>query len=459
MRRVISYTPESPGFDDKLMRWISSFEHCMILDSCYNESLPPDPYSRIQKIFAAGAVKIISSSCESSSFEQLKSFMQTEKDWYFGHFSYDLKNSIEKLSSSNPDSITFPDLSFFLPEILIIQNHQKYSFHLHPDSSYKEIESLLNAIDAHDSSHHSSSSKSALHRLIKPEIIGLQQAFQHRIPKDEYLATILEIQKHIARGDIYEANFCVEFFADCFKVDPFALYKELTHLSPAPFSGFYRHGNSSLMTASPERFLAKRGRKIISQPIKGTIRRHVDPKMDEKLKTQLKNDPKERAENVMIVDLVRNDLSRTARRGSVIVEELCEVYSFPLGHQMISTVSSELKEQHHPLDAIYCSFPMGSMTGAPKIKAMQLLDYYESTKRGLYSGSIGYFDPNGDFDFNVVIRGFSYESEKHYLNWMTGGAITSLSDPEKEYQECLLKASGMEKAFFSYLQKMIKSQE
>lgn len=457
MRRLTTYIPESMDFEDKLGRWISNFDHCMILDSCLNHSLPSDPYSQYGKIYAAGAVKILSLSSKSSGFEQLKDFMKESDDWYFGHFSYELKNSIENLQSNNPNEISFPDLSFFTPELIVLQNQQVFTFLIHPDSSFQNIASLVDAINSQDSLFRTLSANSSLHRLIKPEIIGLPQAFQHRVPKADYLATIIEIQKHIARGDIYEANFCVEFFAECFKVDPFALFKELVRLSPAPFSGFYRHGNSSLMTASPERFLAKRGRKIISQPIKGTIRRHPNPQMDKELQNLLENDPKERAENIMIVDLVRNDLARSASRGSVQVEELCGIYSFPLVHQMISTISSELDTRFHSLDAIKYAFPMGSMTGAPKIRAMQLLEQFESTSRGLYSGSIGYFSPDGNFDFNVVIRGFSYESQKHYLNWMTGGAITSLSDPEKEYEECLLKASGMEKAFFSYLQKMNQS--
>ena len=238
-------------------------------------------------------------------------------------------------------------------------------------------------------------------------------------------------------------NFCHEFYAENAIVDPFEVYLKLNRVSPMPFSCFYRNKDKYLMCASPERFLKKEGSKIISQPIKGTIKRGVTPKEDEALKNQLLNDPKERSENVMIVDLVRNDLSRTAKKGSVKVDELFGIYSFPQVQQMISTVSAEVKEEHHFVDVIKYAFPMGSMTGAPKIKAMELIEKYETTKRGLYSGTAGYITPAGDFDFNVVIRSILYNASEKYLSFTVGNAITHNSISESEYEECLLKAKAM----------------
>lgn len=161
------------------------------------------------------------------------------------------------------------------------------------------------------------------------------------------------------------------------------------------------------------------------------------------LKNDLAKDEKERSENIMIVDLVRNDLSKTAVKGSVKVEELCKVYSFDQVHQMISTVTSQIEENTHPIDVIKSTFPMGSMTGAPKISAMKIIENLEETKRGLYSGAVGYITPRGDFDFNVVIRSILYNHTQKYISFSVGSAITSKSDPLKEYEECLVKAKAM----------------
>jgi len=197
------------------------------------------------------------------------------------------------------------------------------------------------------------------------------------------------------------------------------------------------------LSASPERFLKKINNKLISQPIKGTIKRGGSKIEDENLKFALKNDNKELAENIMIVDLVRNDLTRTVLNASVKVEELCEIYSFKQVHQMISTISAEIDNNLALSDIFKNTFPMGSMTGAPKIRAMEIIEKYEKTKRGLYSGAVGYINPKGDFDFNVVIRSIFYNSENNYLSFTVGGAITANSVPENEYNECLLKAKAI----------------
>ena len=272
---------------------------------------------------------------------------------------------------------------------------------------------------------------------------------QSKITKQTYLDNVEHLKSHIQQGDIYEINYCQEFYANEVEINPIELYFKLNKKSPTPYSCFVKHNHSYLLSASPERFIKKQGNKISSQPIKGTIKRGATLEEDEVLKHQLKNDPKERSENIMIVDLVRNDLSKIATRNSVKVEELCEIYTFPQVHQLISTISAEAKPEVDFKTIIHALFPMGSMTGAPKIRAMELIEQYEHSKRGLYSGTVGYIKPNGDFDFNVVIRSILYNSSSKKISYFVGGAITSLSEPEKEYEECLLKAKAINEVLSS----------
>jgi len=365
-----------------------------------------------------------------NSFEQLKNFYEQKKDWLFGYFSYDLKNEIENLSSENFDGIKFPQLHFFSPKYLLIVKNNSLEFYSHSKNLSKECERFLAELNSNfhflpPTSHHSPLN------------------IKSRITKNEYLQTINKIKQHIKQGDIYEMNFCQEFYAENAEINPFFIYQQLNEISPMPFSCYYKLKDKYLACASPERFLKKQGNKIISQPIKGTIKRGSTIEEDNLLKNQLLNSEKERSENVMIVDLVRNDLSRTAKEGSVRVDELFGIYSFKQVHQMISTISSELNEGVHFTEVIKQCFPMGSMTGAPKVKAMELIEKYENTKRGLFSGAVGYITPDGDFDFNVVIRSILYNEKEKYLSFMVGSAITDKSIPAKEYEECLLKAKAM----------------
>ena len=264
-----------------------------------------------------------------------------------------------------------------------------------------------------------------------------------RIHKDEYFNKVEAMLAHIHRGDIYEANFCQEFYAENARINPLLVYSKLNQISKPPFATFLKLQDKYLLSASPERYLKKIGNQIISQPIKGTAKRSKNKIKDNLLREALSKDEKERSENIMIVDLVRNDLSKTATKGSVQVEELCKVYTFPQVHQMISTITSVVNEKTHPVDVIKSTFPMGSMTGAPKISAMQIIEALEETKRGLYSGAVGYFNPEGDFDFNVVIRSILYNQSNKFISYSVGGAITAKSDPSKEYEECLIKAKAM----------------
>jgi para-aminobenzoate synthetase component I len=214
--------------------------------------------------------------------------------------------------------------------------------------------------------------------------------------------------------------------------------------SPNPLAAMYKFNNRYCICASPERYLQRKGNTILSQPIKGTSKRDLaDPVNDAINKQYLLTSQKEKSENVMVVDLVRNDLSKVCVESSVKVDELFGVYSFPQVHQMISTVSGVVNENINWIDAVKATFPMGSMTGAPKKKVMELIDQYEQTKRGLFSGALGYIKPNGDFDFNVVIRSILYNDDTNYLSFQAGSGITFYSDAEKEYEECLLKAAAM----------------
>jgi len=225
------------------------------------------------------------------------------------------------------------------------------------------------------------------------------------------------------------------------------VFNALNALSPAPFAAYYRLDDKYMICASPERYLRKRGGNLLSQPIKGTARRDTDLVKDEQIKAELRNDIKERAENVMITDLVRNDLARCCEPGSINVDELFGVYTFPQVHQLISTVSGTMRLGVPFTDAIRYSFPMGSMTGAPKYKVMQLIDKYECSRRELFSGTVGYICPDGDFDFNVIIRSLFYNQSTKYLCYQTGGAITYDSLPEKEWDEMRLKAWALERIF------------
>ncbi len=339
-----------------------------------------------------------------------------------GFLTYDLKNEVEKLSSSNIDQLHFPDLYFFVPEHIILIKSGKI------EVISSNTEQVLKEIEAQ-----------AAHIANDPNNINLRARFS----KEEYIETVKKVKDYINRGDIYVTNFCQEFYAEDAIINPLSIFLKLNEISPNPFTAFLKLKDKYIISASPERFLAKRDDKLISQPIKGTSKRYTDTIEDEQSKQTLRAHSKELQENVMIVDLVRNDLTKSAKAGTVNTEELFGIYSFNQVHQMISTVVCDLREDVSDVQAIKNSFPMGSMTGAPKISAMQLMEQYEGTKRGVYSGAIGYFGPDGDFDFNVVIRTLLYNESEKYLSFHVGSAITYHADPEKEYEECLLKAQAI----------------
>jgi para-aminobenzoate synthetase component 1 len=323
--------------------------------------------------------------------------------------------------------LNFPDLFFFQPKkLFLLKGNQLEIQYLNMCDD--EVENDFEEINNY---------------AINKDFTSNKVEVKQRISKQNYIEKVSKLLEYIHHGDLYEANFCMEFFAENATINPLEKFLKLNAISQAPFTVFFKNNNHFLVSASPERYLKKEGENLISQPIKGTAKRFLDSLQDEKSKNNLEQDPKERAENIMITDLVRNDLSRTAQKSSVEVKELCGIYSFLQVHQMISTVTSKIDPQYVAVDAIRTTFPMGSMTGAPKFATMKIIEELEETKRGLYSGAVGYFTPDGDFDFNVVIRSILYNDENQYVSFSVGSAITSLSIPENEYEECLLKAKAM----------------
>ncbi len=410
------------AFKKQLLQWSQQFREIVFLDSNdYHQK-----YSNYDLILAVDAFTSVETDYQ-NAFQDLYEYQSRTKDWLFGYLTYDLKNDIEKLSSNNFDGLTFPDLFFFQPKKLFLLKDTTLEIQ-YLQMCDDEFETDFNEI---------------LNIAQQPTTDNQQLIINQRISKENYLNKVSRMLEHIQRGDIYEANFCMEFFAENAQINPILVYQKLNSISQPPFAVYFRNNEHYLLSASPERYLKKEETKIISQPIKGTAKRFVDEVLDNQSKNDLENNPKERSENIMIVDLVRNDLSHTATKGSVEVEELCKIYTFKQVHQMISTIVSNVEPNISPIEIIKTSFPMGSMTGAPKISAMNIIENLEETKRGLYSGSMGYFTPSGDFDFNVIIRSILYNAKANYLSFSVGSAITSKSIPENEYEECLLKAKAM----------------
>jgi para-aminobenzoate synthetase component 1 len=416
-------------FDDlailkqRLLAWASAQPVAVYLDS--NE-YGGGPHSSWECLVGSGVSAAVEAGA-GGAFEAFRKFYDAHPDWLFGFFGYDLKNEVEALQSRNFDGVRFPDLYFFCPEIVLgIQDGAlKIESLTSPPSVI--LDQLQNTPIPPDPAHRS----------------PLPSRLSARFPRTDYLATVDAIRGHIVEGDVYELNLCQEFFAENLRLDPVEVFRRLNARARAPFSAFLRLNDRYLLCASPERFLCREGDRLISQPIKGTRRRGATPEEDARIRAELASSEKDRAENVMIVDLVRNDLARHCRPGTVEVEELFGIHAFETVLQMISTISGRLRPDGHPIDALRDAFPMGSMTGAPKVMAMELIERYERSRRGLYSGAAGYFAPDRNFDFNVVIRSILYNGATGYASVQVGGAIVYDSVPEDEYAECLLKAQAM----------------
>ncbi|GAB5416190.1 MAG: anthranilate synthase component I family protein [Crocinitomicaceae bacterium] len=369
---------------------------------------------------------------DASQIELMQKFIDNNEGRYiFMGLSYDLKTEFLSDASKKPDFTKLPMAFLWIPETVVeIANNQ----------AVKAVQGELTELVVRSvQDFFQSSGKS----------FEWKANMKARTPKEVYLQQLDSLKGHIQYGSIYEVNYCQEFYDDAFEMeDAKAAYFRWNAITQAPFSTFVSFDEFQIMCGSPERFLKKEGEKLISQPIKGTRKRSSNPEADRLLKEELLQDPKERAENVMIVDLVRNDLSRVAQRSSVEVNELFGVYSFKTVHQLISTISCKVKPETNFTDILKATFPMGSMTGAPKRSAVSLIESHENFRRGWYSGSIGYIKPNGDFDLNVIIRSLIYNEQEKYLSCSVGGAITIQSDPEAEYEECNTKVITILDAMF-----------
>ncbi len=410
-------------FKQKMLNWANRFSIFCLLDNHYYQFENP----AFECLLGIGCKRSVIASA-GNAFNELKRFSTKTNNWIFGHFGYDLKNEVEKLSSENFDGIGFPDLHFFEPEIVLQLNNT--GLVIYTNANAKKVFDEINNYEPEKASD------------------ATPVVMQSRLTKEEYISRVEQLREHILRGDCYEINFCQEFYSNGVMISPLTVYHNLSSVSPNPFSALYKLDDKYCICASPERYLQKSGNKIISQPMKGTSSRSLTSVEADLLnKKYLINSEKEKSENVMVVDLVRNDLSKVCEKGSVKVRELFGVYSFPQVHQMISTISGDVDDNIHWVDIIRASFPMGSMTGAPKKRVMQLIEQYEKTKRGLYSGAIGYVKPNKDFDFNVVIRSLLYNSSQQYLSYQVGSAVTFNSNANDEYNECLLKAKALSLVF------------
>lgn len=423
--RIIKRYPISlsEGLKKQLLLWAQQFNEVVWLDG--NDY--PQKHQSFRAILAVDAFTALKTD-EHQAFDKLKEYQTMTADWLFGYLSYDLKNDMEKLKSGNVDGLDFPDLYFFQPKKLFL-------FH----DDYVELQYLKLVDDEVEEDW------KAISEIIESPYVEIESGIKikARTSKESYIQKVNEVLGHIRLGNIYEANFCQEFYSEGAVINPLKTFLELNEISKPPFSVFLKLDEFFVLSASPERYIKRTADVVVSQPIKGTTRRSQDPLIDAELALELANDPKERSENIMIVDLVRDDLFRIALKGSVEVEELCGVYSFMQVHQLISTISCRVSPEFSSVEILRNTFPMGSMTGTPKILAMQIMEELEDAKRGVYSGAIGYFTPSGDFDFNVVIRSILYNSVRTYVSFSVGGAITINSLPEKEYQECQLKAKAM----------------
>ena len=408
----------------QVLNWSVRFDTCCFLDN----QLYPSGENSYECLVATGERARLKTEA-GHAFDQLRKFSLEQSDWLFGHFAFDLKSETEGSVSLLPDFVRFPDLFFFVPEIILLISENEIQIGLYGKYHREVMDQIENGERSTVNGHRSS---------------GIP-VIHNRISKSEYIETITKLRQHILRGDCYEINFCQEFFVEKADINPLQLYQALNRVSPSPFSAYYSVDKNYLLCASPERFLKREGERILSQPIKGTSARDTgNPARDETLKAGLAASEKDRAENVMVVDLVRNDLSKICETDSVRVAELFGIYSFPQVHQMISTIVGKPLTNLHWSEMIAQTFPMGSMTGAPKRRVLELIEKYEKSKRGLFSGALGYVRPNQDFDFNVVIRSLLYNSDTRYLAYFAGSGITVNSDPESEYEECLLKVAAFQ---------------
>ena len=407
-------------FKDKLLFFSKSKENVILLDSNSKKN-------DYEFIFSYGKISELKSF--DNSLDKLDNYIKQVDDWIFGFVSYDLKDEIEGFSSKNLKYFDVPNLSFFQTStIWVFDGFELKALY------FDEIE-LFDVWNEINKIHIGYGIKS------NPNV-----ELKGRLSREEYIKKIKNIKKRIKMGDTDELNFCFDFFNDNTKINPENTFKKLNKLTESPMSVYYEDHHLHVLSSSPERFIKRNKKTIISQPIKGTKKRGKNIDEDVFLVNSLKNSIKEKSENHMIVDLVRNDFSRIAKKGSVKVTELSKINTYKNIHQMVSTIEAQIENDMFFSTILKSTFPMGSMTGAPKIKTMKIIDELEETSRGIYSGAIGYIDPNKNFDFNVVIRTIIYDDKLSKISVNVGSGITFKSDPKDEYEECLTKIDALKKS-------------
>lgn len=402
------YPIPDPKWIEKLCRWADQNFDFLALTNGNGYDYPEGAFAHR---FFAGSYQLAENELWSESSDHKK----------VGIIGYDFKNRLEKLRSENEAFFELPEICFFQPS---------FSLGLNGKSVYSDVE-LTEGF------------WSEIEKMELSDAPNVSCAVTPQIPREKYLGTVKTIQEHIIEGNTYESNFCQAFSGTFENWDPIAAYFRLNAIAPMPFSALFKAKSQWLVSASPERFLKRTGAKLIAQPIKGTIKRGKSPEEDASNRETLASSEKEQAENLMITDLMRNDLSKVSKTGSVKVDELFGIYPLPRVFQMISTISSELRENVNFSSIIQASFPMGSMTGAPKIRTMEIIEELESFKRGWFSGAFGVIEENGDFDFSVVIRSIIADLESKKLYFGVGSAITYDADAAQEYEECSLKAQAI----------------
>lgn len=406
----------------KLKSFAQTYDTVFWLESC---NLPnAHDIGAFELVIGLGEKSKIELTSTDFSWDAVSSYLD-EQAWKFFALSYDLKNEISKLETKNKDVLNWPVLSCVKPELTItLSKNNEFKVY---GVSEAELFKLLDTVNEKDS---------------KP--IVTFSAISASLTEEEHHQRVRDIKREISEGNMYEMNLCLEHVLEDFECkQPFELFHKLTRTSPTPFSAYVQLNHKHVLCASPERFLTTLNNRVYSQPIKGTSKRYENFAQNQESRLHLANSIKERAEHIMIVDLVRNDLSKLCKVGSIQVDELFEIYGYKHVNQMISTISGELESSPNFVEAIKATYPMGSMTGAPKHIVMKFIDALETAARGWYSGTIGYIQPDGNFDSNVVIRSLLYDSEKRVAKFSVGGAITFDSDPTLEYEECLLKSEAI----------------
>lgn len=415
-----------PTWKARLLYWASQYPYVTFLDNCQSDI---DRYGRFECLLGVARA-------DAQTLTTWDALRQSTDRWKLGALPYDLKNVMEpKLHTQYEAEVVFPEVAFFIPDLIIGVERDSLEVKVLHQSREEEI--VWAQMEAQGEA-----MQQQAQSLIQPSL-----SFESLTDRSQYLNQIRQLQQHIVEGDCYEVNLTQAFVAEGQLVDPVGSFLNLKALSPVPFAAFVKWKGRYILSASPERFLQLKDDRLLSQPIKGTAPRSKNPKEDQAHKAYLKSSIKEQAENVMIVDLTRNDLHRSCETGSVHVPHLFEIQHFPQVFQMVSTVVGQKKAIVSTFEALEHTFPPGSMTGAPKFRTMEIIDQIEPTARGVYAGSIGYFDPKGDFDLNVVIRSLVYDANQGQLAYHVGGAITYDSDPEAEYEETLVKARALKAVF------------